>query len=67
MTPASTLRALVRDADGVQILCKVVQIVSSPFVLLPLVQLQAVDGRPFNNRREVVVQQNKVYFTSRQS
>ena len=59
-----TVCAFVSTADGLQVQCKV-EMVLSPYWLMPMYKAEALEGHPFDGQRKVIVPSHRVSFASR--
>jgi hypothetical protein len=58
-----TVCALVSTPDGTFVRCTV-EMVLSPYQLMPMYQAEAIEGRPFDGQRKVIVPFTRVSFVS---
>lgn len=57
-----TVCAMVSTPDGRQVQC-VVEMVLSPYYLMPMYKAEAIEGLPFNDRRKAIVPMHRVSFS----
>lgn len=62
----SAVCALVSNADGKLIRCEV-EMLLSPFQLMPMYMAKALEGFPFDGQRKVIVPFSRVSFVSRKN
>jgi hypothetical protein len=61
ITPA--VCALVSTSDGLLVRCNV-EMVLSPYRLMPMYAAEAIEGHPFDGQRKVIVPAHRVSFVS---
>lgn len=62
LTITPTVCALVSTPDGLAVQCRV-EMVLSPYYLMPMYKAEAIEGRPFDGQRKVIVPSHRVSFS----